>query len=323
MSAVGEVQIDEKGDLFDFNPFSSDDEAIDELLKYDDTREIDLQGFKTYFGRQTEILEEAGVSVLSYDEARRRIAVKLCEKRLITSFREADSVTSAVEALEDIHKALNILVSRLAAIFTANGIRVEFEGEEVDYNRVLNAGEGVSSPLVGGLSSQIESLILYKDSLEQEIESLMRAVAPNLFGLVGPLLGAKLISLANGLERLALMPGSRIQVLGAEKAMFRHLREKGKPPKHGVIFQHPTISRSPWWQRGKISRSLGAKTAIAARLDSYSDVDLSTSLKEDFLKRVESVRKTFTVEPKKMRIIKAPKPLAIKKRKRRKRGGRG
>jgi nucleolar protein 56 len=304
VSAVGVFQIDERGELINFSPFSSDDEAV---LKIGELKEVNLQAYKTYFGRQRELLEEAGFSDSSYFEALRRIAIKLAEEQLSKSYRAEDLLISAVEALEDIHKALNLLASRLATTVTMGGIKVELDEGEVDYRRILDAGAGVSSPLVMGLSTQIENLIVYKDSLEKEIEDLMMALSPNLLGLAGPLLGAKLISMAKGLERLASMPSSRIQVLGAERAMFRHLRERGKPPKHGLIFQHPTISRSPWWMRGKIARSLAAKIAIAARLDAYSDQDLSASLKEDFMKRVQTVRKTFSEEPKKMRIIRTPR----------------
>ncbi len=105
-----------------------------------------------------------------------------------------------------------------------------------------------------------------RSKLSQYIDEAMVEVAPNIRELVGPLLGARLIMLAGGLMRLALLPASTIQVLGAEKALFRALRTGGKPPKHGVIFQFPEIFRAPRWQRGKIARALAAKLAIAAKL---------------------------------------------------------
>ncbi|MGC9107301.1 MAG: hypothetical protein ACP5IE_03810 [Infirmifilum sp.] len=79
------------------------------------------------------------------------------------------------------------------------------------------------------------------------MDNTMSDMAPNIKELVGPLLGARSIALAGGLNKLALMPSSTIQVLGAEKALFRALRSRGKPPKHGVIFQYPEIFKAPRW----------------------------------------------------------------------------
>ena len=85
--------------------------------------------------------------------------------------------------------------------------------------------------------------------------------APNLTKLLSANLGARLISLAGSLGRLAKLPSSTVQLLGAEKAMFMHLRSGKAPPKHGIIFQHPAIYKAPYWQRGKVSRSLASKAS--------------------------------------------------------------
>ena len=69
------------------------------------------------------------------------------------------------------------------------------------------------------------------------------------------------------MEKLARLPSSTIQILGAEKALFRALKTGSKPPKHGILFQHDDIHAAPKWQRGKIARSLASKIAIAARVD--------------------------------------------------------
>jgi len=126
--------------------------------------------------------------------------------------------------------------------------------------------------------------------LEQQIEDDMQTIAPNTSKMVGPLISARLISLAGGMEQLAIMPASTIQVLGAEKALFRFKKEGGKPPKHGVIFQHPLINKSPRTMRGKIARMLAAKIAIAAKADVFTKRDVSATLKEDMKKRVQKIR---------------------------------
>lgn len=123
------------------------------------------------------------------------------------------------------------------------------------------------------------------------LEGLMEQVAPNMKTLVGHLIGARLISLAGGLDELAKMPSSTVQVLGAEKALFRSLSKGAKPPKHGVIFQYPEIRNSPQDLRGKIARALAGKLAIAARVDAMSGKFVGDELKEEVEKRIESIKK--------------------------------
>lgn len=106
------------------------------------------------------------------------------------------------------------------------------------------------------------------------------------------------MSLAGGLKELAMMPASTIQVLGAEKALFRHLRTGAKPPKHGVIFQYPAINRSPWWQRGKIARALAGKLAIAARVDYFSGEYIGEELKKELEQRIQEIKEKYPNPPK-------------------------
>lgn len=103
----------------------------------------------------------------------------------------------------------------------------------------------------------------------------MSAVAPNLQALIGEVLGAKLIAHAKGLMQLSKYPASTIQILGAEKALFRALKTKGKTPKYGLIFNSTFIGRAGLKQKGKISRYLANKCAIAARVDQFSEAPTS------------------------------------------------
>jgi nucleolar protein 56 len=169
------------------------------------------------------------------------------------------------------------------------------------------------------------TLELYKlrRDLSDYIAQVMKEVAPNITALVGPLLGARLISLAGGLEELAFMPASTIQVLGAEKALFRALRTGGKPPKHGVIFQYPDIHRSPRWQRGKIARALAAKLAIAAKVDYFTGRFIGDKLKEALRKRIEEIKRIYAKPPKrKKEEVKPAKPAKRPPRRGRKGGKR-
>ena len=126
--------------------------------------------------------------------------------------------------------------------------------------------------------------------LEKQLEIDVKKIAQNTSKIIGPLISARLISLAGGMEKLATMPASTIQLLGAEKALFRFKKEGGKPPKHGIIFQHPLINKEPRSDRGKIARILASKIAIAIKADVFTKRDLSDILKKDLKERIKKIK---------------------------------
>lgn len=123
--------------------------------------------------------------------------------------------------------------------------------------------------IVQSLARQILQLFELRNTLEEHIETQMIAIAPNISGILGTSVGARILARAGSLKRLASMPASTIQVLGAEKALFRSLKTGAQPPKHGLLFQHTLVHAAPRWQRGKIARAVAAKAALAARVDVY------------------------------------------------------
>ncbi len=137
----------------------------------------------------------------------------------------------------------------------------------------------------------------YRDNLSKMLEDVMNQMAPNLTAIAGETIGARLIARAGSLERLAKMPASTVQILGAEKALFRAIKTHSRPPKHGLIFQHKLLHDAPKRLRGKIARALATKMAIAARIDFYSGRK-ENSLVDDLNKRVDEIRKKFSEEEK-------------------------
>ncbi len=144
------------------------------------------------------------------------------------------------------------------------------------------------------ISQKCLELYETRKNIENYIDKLVSVVAPNIQALVSSTLGARLIAAVGSLKNLAAKPSSTIQVLGAEKALFRSLQTKSKPPKHGFIFQHPQIRNSPRWQRGKISRALAGKLAIAARVDAYSGEYVGDKLKAEFEQRVKEIKEKYS-----------------------------
>ena len=134
---------------------------------------------------------------------------------------------------------------------------------------------------------------------ETAIRKQVEDYLPSLSLLLGPLLAARLCVAAHGRSRLARLPSSTVQVLGAEKAFFAHLRTGSPPPKHGMIFQHPWISRSPRWIRGKISRMLAGKASIAVRIDEHGGTPWTQENISEVEKSVNSIRTRHPKPPSK------------------------
>jgi nucleolar protein 56 len=129
-----------------------------------------------------------------------------------------------------------------------------------------------------------------RKDIEEYIDEKMESIAPNLKLIVGPSLGAKLISHAGGLKRLATYPSSTVQIMGAEKALFRHLKSGDRPPKYGLIYQHPQVRGAKWWNRGKIARMLAGKISLAVRRDVFTKT-FDEKAFEDFIEKVEEIEK--------------------------------
>lgn len=127
--------------------------------------------------------------------------------------------------------------------------------------------------------------------LLSELGDLMREIAPNITSIVGATLGAKLIKELGGLEEMAKSPSSTIQIVGAEKALFRYLQGQGTPPKHGIIFQDPRIHSAPKEKRGKIARAIANKLALAARVDYFSNRDIGEKLNQEVKERINEIKR--------------------------------
>ncbi len=216
------------------------------------------------------------------------------------SFSRKDaSLVEATRAVDDVDEIKSVLFQRLNEWVKINFPELSLNNEETicvlytefgckedfEYTRLQEMfGEEKASELfakkeksfgtefgledkkiVQALASRCFDLFKLRKELQEFVEARSRSVVPNLCSLIDPLLAARLVSAAGGLQKLAVMPASTIQVLGAEKALFKHLRAGTQPPKHGVIFHSPLINAAPLHQRGKIARALATKLTIAIK----------------------------------------------------------
>jgi len=265
-----------------------------------------------------------------------RVGMELTRRKLRRHAQKRDLLAiQAIRAIDDIDKTLNLFAARLREWYSIHFPELDdLLKEHEDYIKVvaeigfrdkmsvenltkLGIGEGKAKRIVEVAQKSIGAdltdtdmeiirtvasiwMQLYelRGKLTAYLEQVMKEVAPNVTALVGALLGARLLSLAGSLESLARLPASTIQVLGAEKALFRALRTGGKPPKHGVIFQYPEIRRAPRWQRGKIARALATKLAIAARIDFFTGRYVGDELVKKLRERIEEIKKLYPKPPK-------------------------
>ncbi len=119
------------------------------------------------------------------------------------------------------------------------------------------------------LAKQIQQLYKLRQEEEQYLQKVMQEYCPNLLELAGATIGARLLELSRSLKHLATLPASTVQLLGAEKALFRHIKTGARAPKYGVLFQHPLIQNAAKDQRGKAARLLADKLSLCARLDYF------------------------------------------------------
>lgn len=136
------------------------------------------------------------------------------------------------------------------------------------------------------LAAQVVQYSEYRSQISNFLENRMRALAPNLTALVGWLVGAKLIAHAGSLRNLSMSPASTIQILGAEKALFRALKTKHNTPKYGILYNSSLVGQASQKMKGKIARMLAAKTALGLRIDAI----------EPFMKEDEEDEATPAVE---------------------------
>jgi nucleolar protein 58 len=132
---------------------------------------------------------------------------------------------------------------------------------------------------IQALCEQVIAIHDYRNSLYDYLKNRMNAIAPNLSVMVGELVGARLISHAGSLLNLAKHPASTVQILGAEKALFRALKTKHETPKYGLLYHASLVGQAAPKLKGKMARVLAAKTALSIRVDALGDnVDASVGL---------------------------------------------
>lgn len=197
-------------------------------------------------------------------------AMLLAKSRIATILSSEDAdIVQSIRALDTAIDAFNEMSERIVEWYGIHHPEVSLRPQEI-IDRMMKAQSPDVPEALQSYAKCARTLHEERKRLEAYISTCMEDVAPNLSEVLGPMLGARLIARAGGLEKLARLSAGAIQVMGAREALFRHLREGTPSPKHGFIYRHPLISGAPKRLRGRIARMLAGKAAIAARVDYYS-----------------------------------------------------
>ena len=282
------------------------------------------------------LIKEKKLSEEEYYNLLRSFSTEITKIRIKEEQQRRDKIIiQIIEGIDELNKTINILVGRLVEwyglyfpelynilkdnerfvdliIKEPNRFNINEEiltklgysekvSEKIIEASIKSAGADFDEKDLNAIRNFAEKIKhLYEENrrLEKYLDELMKEIAPNLESIAGATIGARLIAKSGGLKELANLPASTIQVLGAEKALFKHLKYGTKPPKHGILFQHPLVHSAPKWQRGKIARLLANKISIAARADYFSQKDIRDILRRDIDKRVEMIKKLYAEPPK-------------------------
>lgn len=210
-------------------------------------------------------------------------------------FPELDNLIQSLIAYAEIVSRAGLRQNITAEILQGAGMQDKKVEVILDAARRSKGGDMTPENLaiVKRLADQVISQSDLRRVLADHVEVAMETVAPNVKELLTVTVGARIIAKAGSLARLATLPASTIQVLGAEKALFRALKTGARPPKHGLLFQHPLVHSAPKWQRGKIARAVASKVAIAARIDYYRHAGKDTTIQDRLNTRLNEIREKY------------------------------
>ncbi|AGK60267.1 rRNA biogenesis protein Nop56/Nop58 [Archaeoglobus sulfaticallidus PM70-1] len=222
-------------------------------------------------------VKDAGLKVFKsekeYYNTLRKVSIAVAEKKVDEELRSDEKYLIALlKTLDELDLTINLLSEKLRDL------------EDVRDTIICDE-----------LKELIKSTKQLRKKVEDEINSNSRKLIPNMSEILGGVIAVRLIERGGGLKRIAELPASTIQILGAEKSLFKALSRikkgrKAKTPKHGIIFQHPYIRTLPKSMRGKMARFMAGKLAIASRIDFFRG-ELNEDLVETVRLKYEELKK--------------------------------
>ncbi|MEM1547486.1 MAG: hypothetical protein QXU09_01735 [Thermoproteota archaeon] len=237
------------------------------------------------------ILKILGLNMDEYRNFMLTVADRITRDRINELAKRKDlDIVMALQSYDELVKIMNVIQDRILVWVKERAPSLLEENKDFEKVIELIYSQSSKPDYVRKMAELYLKSRECRNTVEKQVGDLMEETAPNVAAVIGPILGARMISKVGSLARLASLPASTIQILGAEKALFRALRKRGRPPKHGIIFQHPWVHGSPRKIRGKIARLLASRIAVAARVDYFSGRFVGDELKRDVENRIKNLR---------------------------------
>lgn len=244
-----------------------------------------------------------GLKKPEYRDAMVKNNIAIVKKTIAESVTKEQFIMQAINSIEELDRICNGLSKRIrewygyyfpeapqriidSEIFIRTIIEKDKNDlmEDLDINKSMGPDIGDNDIKKTDIDKmieyarQVQAMYDQRESLKSYLEELMKELCPNVYAVAGTLIGAKLLEKAGSLKHLSMMPSSTIQLLGAERALFRHLRNKKiRPPKHGIILNHPYVLDSK--DKGKAARQFAAKISIASKVDYFKGEFIGDRLK--------------------------------------------
>lgn len=250
---------------------------------------------------------------IEFNQLLAKVNIELTKVKIKKAVGKDNLMIQANGAMEELDKAINILVERLREWYTLHfpemdriisdherfaeivkefGLREKITEKKLTPFKEKSMGADLAEEDIKAmqeLASEIINLYQLRKNIESYTDKTLKEIAPNMKEIAGTALTAKLIAKAGGLDKLARMPSSTIQLIGAEKALFRHLHGHGRSPRFGLIFMHPLIQNTPEKLKGRVARALASKLSIAAKMDFYSKKYKADDLQKGLKERVKEI----------------------------------
>ncbi|CAD6493693.1 MAG: putative NOP5 family protein [Candidatus Argoarchaeum ethanivorans] len=296
--------------VVDYNLFPKDVHKLAELME---ERTTTFSGSKTCCIDMVNLAINQGVvnTREEYYNLLQDVMLEVVKNKIRTQWTKDVQIIQAASTIDELDKIINLLQERLntgysihfpehgmhalklAELISTYGSRNNIPADHALYEKAISSTgmnlTGQEEQLLQALAANVLHLYKLRGENEDYLNHTLPQFAPNLTSILGANLAARMISLVGSLEKLSEKPASTIQVTGASKALFKHLRKHAPPPKHGIIYQHPLVKNAPYKLRGKTSRALAGKIAISARIDYYNG-SLNPQTAQDLKKRIAQIK---------------------------------
>ena len=247
-----------------------------------------------------------------------KVNIELTKVQIKKAVERGSLIPNTINAIDELDKATNIFIERLREFYSMHfpemnkatesnekfAAMVEKFGnraniDDPNLKRLAEKSMGADFKeddirILQAFAHEISELYRLRDAMSKHSEKLLKEEAPNFTEIATPILAAKLISKAGSLQKISMMASSTVQLLGAEKALFRflHSRGRGRSPRFGMIYNHPLIQSAPEKLKGKVARLLASKLSIAAKMDFYSKKYQADKMKKELEAKVKEILKS-------------------------------